>query len=56
MNTKRIRLIVFLMILLGFSGFSWAIPPGMTVTGRLLDKNGNPIHYYLSRAALMMYG
>ena len=46
MRTKRDEVIIFSMFLLGLAGISWAIPPNLTVTGRLLDKNGNPIHFY----------
>ena len=44
--TKSFRIAFCAMLLWGVADLAWAIPPNMTVTGRLLDKNGNPIHYY----------
>lgn len=47
MECKRVwgRLWIFL-IFLGLVGPSWAIPATLSVSGRLLDAKGEPIHYY----------
>ena len=33
------------IVLWGSAGFAWSIPTEIGVSGRLLDSNGNPIHY-----------
>ena len=45
---ERKRLFGWLWVLIAFvglSGVGWA-NPGLWISGRLLDANGNPIHYY----------